>query len=376
MVIYLSRSQTNIEVPILLPAEPDVVQPIITQLNECGIGEGPVKIVGTLFCQIPNLTQYIACADLGQAADLQKLNALSGLVDRMDAEKHRTFSVALDAEPVNGLDDVLKIADNVGQYEFIEGVTCDKELGGWLVEHGQAGIDFPAAVRPYLNYAGIGAEYYANHGGAYTPSGYVKRREAVQESTWEAIQQQAVENPSKFSLTLTSPTGTCRLHLPASEDKLEQVKFVLGLDSLDSAAISDVKIDYTWSHLLPMDGITLEDANTLAECVQAMTGQELRVFGAVLEVEEPRSFRDAGTIAMDCDDYELVSGSEREYGMEALRYAGAGDEILELLDGFTDFDALGRSEMELDGVRESSYGPVKRLSVPWPEQAEQGQTMC
>ena len=31
--------------------------------------------------------------------------------------------------------------------------------------------------------------------------------------------------------------------------------------------------------------------------------------------------------------------SEREYGMEALRYAGAGDELLDILDGFTDFDA-------------------------------------
>ena len=159
-------------------------------------------------------------------------------------------------------------------------------------------------------------------------------------------------------------------------DKLEQAKMALGLDSLDSAAISDVKIDYTWSHLLPMDGITLEDANTLAECVQAMTGQELRVFHAVLEVEEPHSFHEAGTIAMDIDDYELVSGSEREYGREALLCAGADDEVLEMLDGFTDFDALGRSEMELDGVRESSYGPVKRLSAPWPEQTEQGQTMC
>ena len=78
---------------------------------------------------------------------------------------------------------------------------------------------------------------------------------------------------------------------------------------------------------------------------------------------------------MDRDDYELVSGIEREYGIEALRYAGAGDEILDMLDGFTDFDALGRFEMEQDGVRETSYGSVKRLSAPFPQQAEQGQTM-
>ena len=106
-----------------------------------------------------------------------------------------------------------------------------------------------------------------------------------------------------------------------------------------------------------------------------MTSQELRVFGAVLEVGGPSSFHEAGTIAMDIDDYELVTDSEREYGMEALRYAGAGDELLDILDGFTDFDALGRCEMETDGVRETSFGRVRRLSTPWPQQAEQGQTM-
>ena len=47
-----------------------------------------------------------------------------------------------------------------------------------------------------------------------------------------------------------------------------------------------------------------------------------------------------------------------------------------MLDGFTDFDALGRSEMEADGVRETSFGSVRRLSAPWPRQEpELGQTM-
>ena len=71
-----------------------------------------------------------------------------------------------------------------------------------------------------------------------------------------------------------------------------------------------------------------------------------------------------------------MCSNEGEYGREALRYAGAGDEILEMLDGFTDFDALGRFEMEQDGVRETSFGQIKRLSSPFPQQAEQGQTMC
>ena len=184
------------------------------------------------------------------------------------------------------------------------------------------------------------------------------------------------------------------------------------LDGLGSAAIRDVEIDYPWAHLLDMDSITLQDAHILAKCVQEMTAQELRVFGAVLEAEQPNSFSDANLTAMYLDDYELVEDSEREYGREALRKPGADDEILDMLDGFTDFDTLGRSEMEADGVREtSSRGPrrnpakrfrwgeepqrneraldtgrsegcgacgddVRRLSTPWPEQGpEMGQTM-
>ena len=69
--------------------------------------------------------------------------------------------------------------------------------------------------------------------------------------------------------------------------------------------------------------------------------------------------------------------NEGEYGRDALRLAGAGDEIFELLDGFTDFDALGRSEMEQDGVRETSFGSIKRLSAPFPQPDQEiGQTMC
>ena len=188
---------------------------------------------------------------------------------------------------------------------------------------------------------------------------------------------QAEETRPTFALALVSPTSTCRLGLPAADDELEQAKRALRLDDLGSAVIKNVEIDYPWAHLLDMDSITLQDAHILAKCVQEMTAQELRVFGAVLEAEQPNSFSDANLTAMYRDDYELVEDSEREYGREALRKAGADDEILDMLDGFTDFDALGRSEMEADGVRETSFGHVRRLSAPWPEQgSEIDQTMC
>lgn len=370
MDIFLSRGGQDPEVRIRFPAEPDVVWPMLTELDEYCASDEPIKIAGTSG-PISNLPQYISCADVEQAADIRKLNVLAEMVDGMDTEKQRIFSGALDAESVNGLDDVLRIAGSLDSYELFPSIKTDEELGHFLVDTGPitGKFVFPDEVKPYLDYAKIGAEQRERLGGVHTPQGFVKRGEAAQ--------AQSMEDKSRFTLTLASSTGSVRLNLPAADDELKQAKRALGVDSLDSAVIKDVKIAYPWAHLLPTDSITLEDANTLAKCVLDMTPQGLRLFGGVLEVEEPRSFREAGTIAMDIDDYELTVGSEREYGLEALRYAGAGDEILELLEGFTDFDALGRSEMDADGVRETSFGHVRRLSTPWPRQEpEIGQTMC
>jgi len=95
-----------------------------------------------------------------------------------------------------------------------------------------------------------------------------------------------------------------------------------------------------------------------------------------LEVEEPETFMDALHIAMDLDDYELISDYEREYGRESLRRIGADAEILEVIDGYTDFDQLGRDMMKEDGVRQTGYGLIRRLSAPFPPVQEIGQTMA
>lgn len=365
MILHLSCQSFGID--LRLPASDASVKKTLSSLRDGLEPNAPVRISGVCSSAY-SLPGYIQQADLENEEDLRKLNRLAELFDGIDVERQYILSGALDAESINGLDDVLRVVSNFGQYEIIEGVTSNKELGGWLVEHGQAGVDFPEAVRPYLDYAGIGAEYYASHGGAYTPDGYVKRKENTLEHS--------SENKSRLSLVLRSGNQTCRLDFPASETELERVRLDLGVAELTEDTIDSILNGYSWSSDLPLDGISLEGFNTLAEYVQGMSDRELKLFGAALEVEEPNTFGDAVCIAEDLDNYELVDSNEGEYGRAALRYAGAGDEILDMLYGFTDFDALGRFEMEEDGVRETSYGPIKRLSTPFPRQEEQGQTMC
>ena len=52
---------------------------------------------------------------------------------------------------------------------------------------------------------------------------------------------------------------------------------------------------------------------------------------------------------------------------EALRRLGADDELLDTIDGYMDFDQLGRDMMEEDRVRQTGYGLIRRLSKPFPE---------
>ncbi len=370
MVLHVAKSPFNKDVAhISFPAETEKVRYDVLAVEELGSWAPAYIIGGDGAAKIPAC--YIERNALFSEEGVQKLNQLAELVDAMDSEAQKVLAGALVVEHAKCLDDVLRVAGSLDSYELFPGIKTDEELGRFLVETGPITGKFVFAeeVKPYLDYAKIGAEQRKLLGGAHTGQGLVKRREVV-------LTQKEADRPV-FALTLSSPTGTVRLDLPTLDTELEQAKRALGLDNLDTAAIRDVEIGYPWAHLLPTDAVTLEDANVLAECVQGMAGEELRVFGAVLEVEEPRSFHEAGTIAMDISDYELTEGSEREYGIAALRYAGAGNEILDMLDGFTDFEALGRCEMEQDGVRETSFGCVRRLSAPWSQQEpEIGQTMC
>jgi len=365
ITLHLTRGAGPKGVSLRLPASPDEEDRAFAKLDEISTDVGSTRITGVT-CHVPNLSQYIKSADIN--ADYDKLKRLAEQLNGMTEQERQVFSGALDAESVNGLDDVLRIADQLEDYELIEDVICDRDLGGWLVEQDLLGVKFPEAVRPYLDYVGIGAEYYSNHGGAYTMHGYVKRKEPA-----PAL---AAEGKAVLRLTLASSKDALTLGLPASEEQLEAAKRALGVEDFAQAAIHSIEYaaDYQ-AAMIPQDCVTVEDANELAVCLRQMSADGLRTYCAALEVEDPGTFTQALDIALDIDDYELVSGSEREYGRDALRRVGANDELLDAIEGYTDLDRLGRDMMEEDGVRQTGCGLVRRLSAPFPPAQKLGQTM-
>lgn len=312
---------------------------------------------------IRNLAKYIQCADLSSEEDLRVLNAIAQRTDAMTETEAKIFSGVLDSESVNGLNDVLRIAHSLEQYQIIPEVTSDRELGIWLVDNNLLDVSFPETVRPYLDYVAMGAEYYANHGGAYTLSGYVKRKEDVP--------QPGMDNAC-IRLTLAAGHSTFPVCLPDWGGKLELAKRVLNLDDLDDAVVRKIEFKPSMSELeglLPLDSVTADTANDLA-CVleQIERCGELEKFYCALSANCPDTFAEALDIATDIDDYELVPDDAEEYGRQVLRRIGADDEIIDAIDGYMNFSALGEVSMSEDGVRRTEFGLVRRLSEPFPQQ--------
>lgn len=367
IILHLTRGDNYEGVYLQLPTTPAEVGEAYAMLDSISRYAGETRIVDVK-SPVKNLAQFIKNADLAKQEELEKLNRLAERIRSMTVHERTLFSGALWTESMNSLDDVLRIAGRLEDYEIIPEVTCDRELGGYVVEHGLV-MDFPEAVRPYLDYVGIGTEYYADHGGAYTMEGYVKRRDGQPEQVAEHIM---------FSASLCSHCGAKRflLHFPATEEAMENAKQRLQIGSFAEADIEslDCNIPYL-ADLLPTACISVEDINELALAVEEMqqtAGETLKYLSA-LSVEQPEDFPAALRLAVDLDDYERITEGTYEYGQSVLRRIGADDELLDTIEGYMDFEKLGEDSMVADGVRQTGFGLIRRYSSPFPEQAQEQQ---
>ena len=361
ITLHLNHGNSHEGVYLRLPATPGEVGEAFALLDSLGNGKVTIFDVDS---PVRNLRGYIMNADVEDSSTLSVLQSLAWKIDCMTPNDHKVFAGALDTESINGMDDVLHVADNLDQYIMLHGVTNYKELGGFLVDSGCK--DFPEHTKPYLNYEGIGAEYYAERGGAFTPDGYVLHKTTQEQSL-------ATSDATIILHTATPSIYNFPISLPATEEELEDFKDRLGVDDFAQARI--IEVEYSKPFLadhIPKDCICVEDANELALGIEEMQQRdgELLKFLAVLEVEQPDTFPEALHFAMELDDYERITEGTYEYGQTVLRRHGADNELLEAMEGYMDFEQLGEDAMVEDGVRQTEFGLLRRCSTPFPEQTE------
>lgn len=366
--LKLSNKSANEGVNLDLPATPAEVGEAFSWFERIGVDLSTVRIAG-VNSPVPTLGQYILRADIHDPEQMKMLNELADSIGQMDDREWNIFAGALDAESINGLDDVLKLSKRLGDYIILPNVRTDTELGRILVDTGYK--NFPEAVQPYLDYRAIGAEYYAENGGAYGPGGYVRRKSSLEQApehrealiTLHLLTQRVAE-------TMAEPY---RLILPATDEELDQAKAQIGVDQFTEATIVKAEFGKPYlAELIPQDCICVEDANELALGIEEMTQRdgELLKFLAVLSVEQPETMTDALRFAMELDDYERITEGTYEYGQSVLRRHGADDELLEAMDGYMDFAKLGEDSMVEDGVRQTEFGLIRRCSSPFPEETQ------
>ena len=359
--LHLNHGNSHEGVFLRLPANPGEVGEVFALLDSLGSGKVSVFDVDS---PVQNLRGYILNADVEDSNTLTALQSLAQKIEGMSANDHKVFAGALDSESINGINDVLRVANNLDQYIIIHGVTNYKELGGFLVDSGYK--DFPEHTRPYLNYEGIGAEYYAEHGGAFTPEGYVQHKTAQEHGY--------VASEATITLHMATPSlYNFPIPLPATEEEIEGLKNRLGVDDFAQARI--IEVEYSKPYLadhIPTDCICVEDANELALDIEEMQQRDgdLLKFLAVLEVEQPETFHEALQLAINLDDYERITEGAYEYGQSVLRRIGADDELIDTIDGYMDFEKLGEDAMVDDGVRQTEFGLLRRCSTPFPEESQ------
>ena len=306
ITLNLARGDNYESVPLRLPTTPGEVDEVFAALDAASRYAGEVQIIG-VDSGVPSLAKHLKGAGLTDPDAFDKLNRLAEKIDGMDERQRDIFSGALDAESAGSLDDVLRVSDSLEAYTFVPNVRSDEELGRYVVVAGQLHGDrrFPEEAWPYLDFAKIGAEYFAGHGGAYTVSGYVMRREDGQ--------QQVQESKPIFELYLLHGQIRYRLDLPAEELQLDMTKRRLGVEDFAQAAIYQTKCEMEpLAGLLPMDCVSVESANELARTIREMPDGDLLKYLAVLSVEPPADFPGALRLALELDDYERITEGSYE----------------------------------------------------------------
>ena len=366
--LKLSNKSANEGINLDLPATPAEIGEAFSWFERIGVDLSTVRIAG-VNSPVPTLGQYILRADIHDPSQMKMLNELADSIGQMDDREWNIFAGVLDAESINGLEDVLKLSKRLGDYIILPNVKTDTELGRILVDTGYK--NFPEAVQPYLDYRAIGAEYYAENGGAYGPGGYVRRKSSLEQAP---EQRDALITlhllTHRVAETMAEPY---RLILPATDEELDQAKTQIGVDHFTEATIVKAEFDKPYlAELIPQDCICVEDANELALGIEEMQQRdgELLKFLAVLSVEQPETMTDALRLAMELDDYERITEGTYEYGQTVLRRHGADDELLEAMDGYMDFEKLGEDAMVEDGVRQTEFGLIRRCSTPFPEETQ------
>lgn len=176
ITLHLTRADDSKGAYLRLPAFDDEIDESFRWLDLITKDTSTTKIVGAA-SNVCNLSGYLKNVDVENAGELSKLNALARRIQTLNEDSCLKFEGVLDANSVNGIDDLLRLSEALEEYTLLSDAADESALGRYLVQNDI--VPFPESVWPYLDYRIIGSEFYAEHGGAFCRAGYVVRKDEL-----------------------------------------------------------------------------------------------------------------------------------------------------------------------------------------------------
>lgn len=243
ITLHLTRAGEAEGVYLKLPASKTEIGEAFAEPSAISTDTSTTKITEVI-SNVYNLNGYLKNIDVEKPGALDKIGELGRRLQTMDRNECLKFEGVLDANSVNGIDDVLRLSQTLDEYAVLPDVGSDSTLGKYLVEHGFG--DFPKKVKPYLDHHIIGDEFYADHGGAFCRSGYVIRKDQLPE---QLLEQEPEDNEKWLMLLKLRVKDNVRkatdLVLPATEASLDSAKKRLGIDEFAEADTLTARPIYT-----------------------------------------------------------------------------------------------------------------------------------
>ena len=300
---------------------------------------------------LPNIKNYLGRVDVLEEETHETLRQIFEDVSTMTEEELDTFAAALNAESINGLDDILLIEQSLDAYCFYPDVTTDEELGRYLVDGGYVNVS--EEVERYVNFSMLGADYYATLGGAYGPKGYAQRLTDLNPVFKAYFGSGKVEDQAIA-------------FLPLSDRQSRKLAAQLSVPKLEDACVrklccaSESRQDLEQMPYLEVSSVP--EADSLARelnRIHKTDGAYLK-FLAALEAEQIDTFAGALDVAKHLDDYTRFTGDLEEYGRAALRFMGTPEHVVDSIEGYMDLEDFGRVMMVEDDVRKTQYGLIRK----------------
>lgn len=146
---------------------PTTYEHLKSVMDKIGISPSNVEYVTDYDSKIKGLFKLT-----GEYVNLDELNYLASQLKELNESDLERYEAALDHGYYDSIQDLINLADNLGNYRYYSGITDEQELGEYLIKECQA-MDVGEDILPYFDFEAYGRDVSINEGGIFTSNGYI-----------------------------------------------------------------------------------------------------------------------------------------------------------------------------------------------------------